>query len=233
MKKTLILFDIDGTLLSTHGAGMRAMHRVGRRMFGDSFNFDGVKVAGHLDPLIFAEAAESNGLIDAGAKHQAFHDEYIDELRDELARAKDQVTAMPGIHHLLELLHQRAQDKGDVTLGLVTGNYSRAVPLKLEAIGLATDWFEITAFGDEGKTRPDLVALAMAKYKLVHDEPCDPKRVIVIGDTVRDVHCAKTHGCKALAVCTGGDNRATLLAAGADLVVNDLSDPAPLLAMLR
>jgi phosphoglycolate phosphatase-like HAD superfamily hydrolase len=232
MKKTLLLFDIDGTLLSTHGAGTRAMNRVGSRLFGDGFNFDGVQMAGRLDPSIFAEAAERNGLTDVSTKHQTFHDLYIDELRDELTRVKEEVQAMPGVLHVLELLHQRAQERGDVTLGLVTGNYSRAVPLKLQAIALPVDWFEVTAFGDEGRTRPDLVALAMNKYKLVHDEPCDPRRVIVIGDTVRDVHCAKAHGCKAFAVCTGGDARAALLAAGADTVVSDLSDPAPLLALL-
>jgi phosphoglycolate phosphatase-like HAD superfamily hydrolase len=232
MKKTLLLFDIDGTLLTTRGAGTRAMNRVGSRLFGDGFNFNGIEMAGHLDPLIFAEAAEINGLTDVSVKHQLFHDQYIDELRDELERAKHDVRAMPGVHHVLNLLHRRSKQRGDVSLGLVTGNYSRAVPLKLQAIALPLDWFEVTAFGDEGRTRPDLVALAMSKYKLVNDEPCDPRKVIVIGDTVRDVRCAKAHACKAFAVCTGGDNRAALKAAGADAVVDDLSDPAPLLAMI-
>jgi phosphoglycolate phosphatase-like HAD superfamily hydrolase len=232
MPRHLLLFDIDGTLLKTGGAGMRAMARVAERLFGSQHKWDGIVASGNLDPVIFAEFVRLNQIADNPVHHQNFHDHYIEQLARELEDAKHAIEIMPGVHETFELLRRRAAERGDVVLGLLTGNYTKAVPIKLAAIGVDPAWFEVTAFGDEGKTRPDLVAVALRKYEKLHGEPADPRKVVVIGDTPRDVHCAHAHGCVALAVATGGYGMDELRTTGAEVVVKDLSDPTPLLRLI-
>lgn len=231
MRRALLLFDIDGTLLKTNGAGLRAMYRAAERLFGD-WTWEGIQTAGHLDPLIFAEAAAANALQNHHEHHDRFRDEYVRELAAELAAARDQCVAMPGMHDALVYLRRRAVERGDVVNGLLTGNYTMAVPLKLMAVDIDPAWFTITAFGDEAASRPDLVALAMRKYEAHYGQPIDPRQVVVIGDTPRDVQCAHAHGCLAFTVTTGGASVDDLRAAGADFVVDDLSDPTPLIDLI-
>ncbi len=226
--KALLLFDIDGTLLLTGGAGMRAMAAAGRRLFGDAFKWDGIAPGGSLDPLILADALKLNGVEDDDDLHTTFRDHYVELLQHELTVSRDRVRIMPGILDLLAALRRRVETHDDVVIGMLTGNYAAAVPHKLDAVGIDLEWFTITAFGDEGATRPDLVALAMRKYEQAHGQTPHPRRVIVIGDTHKDVHCAKAHGCFAFAVTTSGRSREELEQAGADIVVDDLSDPTPL-----
>ena len=226
--KPLVLFDVDGTLLLTGGAGMRAMKKVAAELFGAAFRWDGIVVSGHLDPLIFAEAATLNGLDGIAEHHESFRRNYLEALRVELEVGRAHVRAMPGIHESLG----RLRSSGGVTLGLLTGNYAQAIPLKLSAIGLEPTWFEITAFGEEAPTRRDLARLAIVKYEERLGEPVDPRRVVVVGDTPRDIDCAHAHGCFAFAVATGGYDVEALRQAGADRVVADLGDPTPLLRII-
>ncbi len=143
-EKPLVLFDVDGTLLLTGGAGMRAMRAVAAELFGEGFRWDGIVVSGHLDPLIFSEAAALNGLDGAPEHHESFRRRYLEVLVLELARHPERVRIMPGIRESLSEL----RGSGVATLGLLTGNYAEAIPLKLSAIGLDPAWFEITAFGE-------------------------------------------------------------------------------------
>jgi len=230
--KSLLLFDIDGTLLKSAGAGMRAMRSAGRRLFGDRMDWKGVEAPGSLDPIIFAEAARQSGIADADLHHEAFRAQYLLDLKQELARHPHRVQTMPGVHELLATLRERAATRGDLVMGMLTGNYGPAVSMKLEAIDVALDQFTVTAFGDEAPNRADLVALAMQRYEQITGEAADPRRVVVIGDTPRDVACAHAHGCVCFAVATGEHSEADLRAAGANYAVEDLADPAPLLALL-
>lgn len=232
MHPVLLLFDIDGTILRSGGAGMRAMSSVAGRMFGDHHKWDGITAAGNLDPLIFNEFVSRNAIPHGAGRHEQFRDAYLDELRREFELSRHRVEVMPGIHDLFAMLRERARVRRDVVLGLLTGNYTGAVPIKLGAVGVDASWFEITAFGDEGRTRPDLVAVAMKKYQHRFARQAQPRRVVVIGDTPRDIHCAHAHGCLAVAVATGGHSVAELAASGADVVVRDLSDPTPLLVLI-
>jgi phosphoglycolate phosphatase-like HAD superfamily hydrolase len=227
--KPLVLFDVDGTLLLTKGAGMRAMKAAAAELFGADFRWDGIVVSGHLDPLIFAEAAALNSHDGAPAHHESFRRRYLEVLVLELARNPERVQIMPGIRESVSQL----RDGGAATLGLLTGNYAEAIPLKLSAIGLDPAWFEITAFGDEAATRRDLAALALVKYAQRLGAPVDPRRVVIVGDTPRDIDCAHAHGCFAFAVATGGYDALALAEAGADLVVSDLGDPTPLLDVVE
>jgi phosphoglycolate phosphatase len=233
MKRALLLWDIDGTLLLTDGAGMRGMARAGRKLYGESFRWDGVRASGRLDPVIFEDALTRNGFTATEDGHRVFHDTYIVELEAELELVGKAARTMPGIREAIATLLDRSATKQDVVQGLVTGNYTRAAPLKLRACGLDPAWFEINAFGDEGKTRPDLVALAMKRCESRFGHAPDPKSVIVIGDTPLDIDCAHAHGCIALAVATGLHDIEELRASGADVVVPDLSDPSPLFALVE
>jgi len=232
MSHTLMLFDIDMTLLSTGGAGMHAMQAVADRCFDGAISFDKVSFAGKLDTIIFTEAAKLCGLEDIPVRELVFQREYVRELEAELARIGPRAFALPGVLPLLEALLERANNGDGLTLGLLTGNYTAAAPIKLRAVGIDPGWFSITAFGDEAPTRPDLVALAMRKYRQRHGRRIDPARVIVIGDTPRDVECAKAHGCVAFAVATGGYTADQLRDAGADHVVEDLREPSVLLSLI-
>jgi phosphoglycolate phosphatase-like HAD superfamily hydrolase len=230
--KRLLLWDIDGTLLLTNGAGMRGMARAGRKLYGDAFRWDGVQASGRLDPLILEDALARNGILPSEEGHRIFHDTYLVELAAELEHVGPGARTMPGIRDALAALLERSRLLGDVVQGIVTGNYTRAAPLKLRACGLDPAWFEVGAFGDEGRTRPDLVALALRRCRERFAWQPDPKSVIVIGDTPFDVECAHAHGCVAFAVATGLHDIEDLRAAGAEVVVRDLSDPTPLYELL-
>jgi|SRR5579859_5046961 len=232
MKRSLLLWDIDGTLLLTNGAGMRGMARASRKIYGDAFRWDGVHASGRLDPIIFADALARNGLTANDEEHRRFHDTYIVELEAELATVGEGARIMPGIQEALANVLERRHARNDVVQGLVTGNYTRAAPLKLRACGLDPAWFEVNAFGDEGKTRPDLVALALRRCALTQGFAPDPRNVIVVGDTPFDVECAHAHGCVAFAVATGLHGLDELRKTGADVVVRDLADPKPLFDLL-
>lgn len=233
MDRILLLFDIDGTLMKSGGAGMRAMFHVGDELFGKHFNWEGIEAGGHLDPLIFAEAAVNNGLDDDPGHHQRFHDAYIKRLAHEFEQSLHLIETMPGVHEILQLLHERQTRQNDIVMGLLTGNYTKAVPIKLKSIGVDMNWFDITAFGDEAPSRPDLVAVAMNKYQAMTGHSAHPHGVIVIGDTPRDIACAHAHGARVLAVGTGGYDLKQLEACHADAVAEDLSNPGPLLAMIQ
>jgi phosphoglycolate phosphatase len=231
---TLLLFDIDGTILTGGGVGMRAMAGVAERLFGVGFRWDGVDAAGHLDPLIFKEAAELNGVTGEG-HHARFHEAYIEALAAEVEKVRGlgQVKAIAGIHEALEMLRERREKKGDLVLGLLTGNYARAVPIKLNAVGVDVGQFTVTAFGDEGASRQELVRVAMRKFERDMGRGVEARRVVIIGDTPRDVECARVNGCVAYGVATGRFSVGELKAAGADVAVENLVDLRPLLGILE
>jgi len=225
---SLLLFDIDATLLLTGGAGMRAMARAARELFGERFIWDGIDPSGGLDPLLFSEAVARSRLELAEDAHSRFHEKYIETLEHELREGSAGIRVLPGVRQLLDALRSRS----DVCLGLLTGNYSRGAALKLEAAGIDTSWFTIGVFGDEGATRAALVSVALERFEAAHGAPIARERVVVIGDTPRDVEAALANGCRVLAVATGKYGVEALLEAGATAAVADLSDPAPLLGLL-
>jgi phosphoglycolate phosphatase-like HAD superfamily hydrolase len=220
----LILFDIDGTLLGGQGVGSYAMERAGRRLFGEGFTLDGIDFGGALDPWIFREALGRLGRTDALDHHDAFHDAYIVELTLALERGERLPRVIDGVAGALAALGAVPS----YTLGLVTGNYTRAVPLKLTAAGIDPSQFVVGAFGDEAPTRPDLVRLAMDRW-VKRGGGGGAERVVVIGDTPRDIDCAKKNGCRCIAVATGKHTMKELDGLGADHVVPNLDGVAELL----
>jgi len=221
----LLLFDIDGTMLRSHGGALKAMTRAARRLFGPTFSLEEVDRNGQLDPKIIGIALDLNGVRATPEQLLAFRDFYIEELRAELGLTR----ILPGV---LDLLTRLRAIEG-VLLGLVTGNYAGVARIKLPAVGIDPSWFVANGFGDEGSTRSELVRRAMDAAASLVGRPIHGSDVIVVGDTPRDVECAKANGCACLGVATGNFTRQELEAAGADAVVPDLTDPANLWAMLE
>jgi phosphoglycolate phosphatase len=223
----LVLFDIDGTLIHGHGIGGRCMERAGRGLLGPEFTLSGIDFGGALDPWIFRQAAERLGHTEVSRIHPEFHERYLVELADDIARGERLPEMLPGVAEALTVLGADPT----LTLGLVTGNYTRAAPLKLRAAGIDPAQFVLGAFGEEAPTRPDLVKLAMERWS-ARGADADPRHVVVIGDTPRDVDCAKKNGCRAVAVATGWHTLEQLEATDADVVARDLTAIGDLLRSL-
>ncbi|HXD48666.1 MAG TPA: HAD family hydrolase [Gemmatimonadaceae bacterium] len=196
----LVLFDIDGTILLTDGAGRRAVHRALIEIFGgtgpDDHRFDG-----KTDPQIVRELMRLEGHSDAriDASMQTVFDRYVVLLREELDVAGDAVRLMPGVRELLDVLATRS----DVVLGLLTGNLVGGAHAKLQAAGIEPSLFRVGAFGSDHEVRGELPAVAQrrARDELRVDIP--GRDVVVIGDTPADIDCGRAIGARAIGVATG------------------------------
>jgi phosphoglycolate phosphatase len=224
MGAKLLLFDIDGTLVRGFGAGGRALRRAAEALLGPGVREHYVNFGGALDPWLFRQLAQRIGRELDDELHGALRTHYAELLIEELRMGTPPAIALPGVHAVLEQL------RGDrrVTLGLLTGNYAETGALKLRGVGIEPDWFPVQAWGDMAPTRPGLVPVALAQLATA----VPAAEVVVIGDTPRDVECARENGCLCVAVATGVTSLADLRAAGAEVVLEDLSDPGPLLELL-
>lgn len=228
MRPALILFDIDGTLLLSGRAGLRAMTRA----FQDTFNianaFDGTNFGGRTDSFLVSYALKSAGLPDTPEQHARFRDAYLPRLAEEIQQpGTGHKGLMPGVRELLDAL----SDFPDAYLALLTGNYREAAAIKLSHFEIF-DYFEWGAFSDDSADRNALVPIARGRAETYDVPRAALDRVIVIGDTPHDVACATCAGARCLAVATGGYSMEELRAAGADEVVADLSDTESVLALL-
>lgn len=220
----LLLFDVDGTLLRSYGGALRAMTRAARRLFGSAFDLEPVDRSGRLDSQILRMALELNRVQATPEELDGFRKLYLEELRAEVKWMR----LLPGVRELLEQLHATE----GIVLGLATGNYAEAARMKLQVVGIDPHWFAVGGFGDLAATRSQLVRLAVEEAASLVGRPIRGGDVIVIGDTPRDVESARANGCACVAVATGNYTAEVLQAAGADAVLADLTDPAPLWAML-
>jgi phosphoglycolate phosphatase len=227
MKKSndlLVLWDVDRTLLETDWTDKYAMAEAGRALIGREFCLEGVDMAGTLDPAIWRDIAAANGVADAGALEDRYRAAYLLGLRQREAE-RPMIRALPGT---LSLVTRLASLPG-VTQGVLSGNYPEIGRCKLECAGFNPDIFSVFSWGSDGRARRELFPVAFERYREVTGRAIDPGRVIVIGDTVRDVACALEFGCRLLAVATGRFGAAELRAAGAETVVVDLSDTGKIL----
>ncbi len=219
----LILFDIDGTLLSSEGVGRASMLAAGQELFGSDFTFDGVDVSGRLDTLIWHDLAVSNSVEPNDTNHTRFRRTYAKYLEQNL-RISDRTRALPGVGEFVAELRQRT----DLTLGLLTGNYPETGRMKIRAVSIEPSWFPVQAWGDQAATRRGLPPLAMTQCAEIHGNPIDSRQVLIIGDTPHDVDCAAVNGCRSLAVCTGAFSEDELHAARPDRLVRTLENTVDL-----
>jgi len=222
MPLTVVLFDLDETLLRTGGAGVLAMERAFFELFGVPRAMEGLPYAGRLDPQIVAEALARHGIDgDREALLAAFKERYLQHLRQTLWERQGQV--MPGIPQILSAL----QEREDVALGLATGNFREAAFLKLQRYGL-DGFFRTGAFGEDAPERAMLVALAARRTA----GGGRPDRVLVVGDTPRDVEAALACGFSPVGVATGRYSEEELRAAGAHITFPHLGEWRRALSLL-
>jgi phosphoglycolate phosphatase len=215
----ILLFDVDGTLVLTGGAGVRGMSRAFEQLFSIPNAFQTLEVPGRTDSWILSEALALHGISCSAADRARFRDIYFEYLRAELHRPGPRKGMMPGVRPLLDALQQR----DDVYLALLTGNYEEAACRKLEYFDLWR-YFRCGAFGDEAPDRNGLLPKALARIRECGGPAVSARDAIVIGDTPLDVACAAAGGARSMAVATGRYDVDALRATGADVVLEDLSD---------
>jgi phosphoglycolate phosphatase-like HAD superfamily hydrolase len=224
----LFLFDIDGTLVITGGAGQRAMNRAFHDVFGIPDAFDGIELAGRTDTSILGDAFDRQAMVPTPEATAAFRARYLVCLQEEVPKPAPNKRVLPGITDLLAELEPRPHN----FLGLLTGNYCDAAEVKLSHFDLWR-YFRCGAFGEDHGDRNALVPVALDRARSAGLPPhVDEARVVVIGDTPRDVRCAHAHGARCVAVATGEYSVDALRGAGADVVFDDLGDTRAVLAAL-
>lgn len=230
----LILFDIDMTLTSTGGAGMKAMRAAVAHAFGDAFKPGEVAFAGRLDPLILTDMLTSSGLVGTPAQLSQVRRSYATILAGLLAHGD--CHALPGVPSLIAHLVAQQRRLPHLTLGLLTGNYEETGRMKLKACGIDQAPFVVAAWGDESPhvppKRADLVPIAMSRDAARRGRLLAGQEVTIIGDTPYDVECGKAHGCRVLGVATGHTSQEELRRHGADLTAADLSDTSAIAGWL-
>lgn len=222
-KTTLVLFDIDGTLLTSGGAGERALRQAVQECFAIEEDFFSIPIAGQTDSGIARRIFARHGVGDAELAR--FYDVYLQHLGRELPIRTGHL--LPGILPLLEALRLDPS----VVLALLTGNLARGAELKLRHYGI-WDYFEFGAFADDHFDRNELGAFAQRRAQEKHGTAFAPERVFVIGDTPHDIACGKAIGAQTIAVATGGCTVAVLSEHAPDFVFTDLSDRAAVLKAL-
>src|SRR5438874_11336154 len=210
----LILFDIDGTLVLTGGAGLRAMNRACEDVVGHGKALDGIPVAGRTDWSILEDVMRLHDrALDAGL-FEDLRVRYVMHLRDEIERPGTGAKAvMPGIRELLDAL----QERSDVALGLLTGNFLEGARIKLEHFDLWR-YFRCGAFGDDSSDRNTLVPVAIARARACGIGGLGPEDVIVVGDTPHDIACALAVGATPVGVATGSYSVERLRDSGGTIV---------------
>ncbi len=214
----LILFDVDGTLLMTGGAGSRALGRALRHTYGLENGLNGMCLAGKTDPQIVREALRRYGKEESLTRQSlnSLFASYIPFLKDEVAASPD-FRVLPGVPELMATLSTRSS----VALGLATGNIEQGARTKLDRADL-TSFFTFGGYGSDAENRTELIRTAIERG-LREIAPSSAVDILLIGDTPRDVVHARNAGVRTLAVATGSYSVESLLAYKPDFVMPNLN----------
>jgi phosphoglycolate phosphatase-like HAD superfamily hydrolase len=220
MKPKLLLFDIDGTLLSAHDVPRKAMSTVLAGRF-NNFRYDrDYDFSGRTDPQIIEHLLRHDGRECTETIVEEILHEFCLELEKEIYNGQPPVLH-PGVSELI----QNFNELDDVFLGLVTGNVSEGARIKLEAAGLNI-YFSIGGFGDDSKDRNELPPIATKRAETHFQTSFEPENIWIIGDSIYDVECAQKNNLRCLAVGTGKTSSDKLKSANPEFFVNDLGDVA-------
>ena len=216
-QKRLLLFDIDGTLIHSGGAGVHALKSALTERFGITDDLHDIEIAGMTDSGIVVSILNKHKIPATNENVSAFLDSYVHFLSLELPRRVGKL--LPGVLELLEKLKSRPH----LVLALLTGNVSRGAQLKLEHYGV-WHFFEFGAFADDHHDRNRLGTVARARANEKHGRQFSASEIDVIGDTPRDIACGKAFGARTIAVATGTWSRDKLAKYQPDFLIDDLSD---------
>lgn len=212
----ILFFDIDGTMLSTGGAGQKAMELALTEEFRIRFPFEDVLTAGRTDCGIADEIFAKYQLTDSPAERRRFMNSYLERLPECLKTLPGAL--LPGVRELLEHFYQRA----DVHLSLLTGNYAEGAWIKLRHFQI--DHFFLTGgYGDDHPHRDDVARLALNNVGCHLQRDVPGQDACVIGDTPADIRCARAINARAVAVATGVYSRDQLSPHEPDHLFDDLS----------
>ena len=222
----LVLFDIDGTLLWTDGAGRRAIRQALLDEAGTAGPIESYRFDGKTDPQIVREllTLAAHPAARDEARLQAVCGRYVELLAAELARPTQRTTLLPGITELLAALGDE-----EAAGRALTGNLERGAALKLRSAGLEPGRFRVGAYGSDSRQRPDLPAVAARRAAALAGRTFAGEDIVIVGDTPDDVACGRPVGARAVAVATGFYDVAALRAAGAAHVFATLADTAAVL----
>jgi phosphoglycolate phosphatase len=222
LKSKLVLFDIDGTILLTAGAGRRAIVAAISEQVGHARGLQQIRFDGKTDPQIVTELLEAAGLPGPHRpdRVEALCSRYIDLLEYELQQPTSSTTLMPGVLPLLDRLEQSE----DVVLGLLTGNMARGAALKLRSAGLDPERFLVGAYGSDAAQRTELPPIAAQRAARYFGRVPSGAEVVIIGDTPADIACGACIGARAVGVATGAYSVADLMTCAPHAVFENLSN---------
>lgn len=230
MRKKLILFDLDGTLLWSDGAGRAAIHQALTDEIGTAGPIDGVPLAGRTDMAIARELLRTSNHPEAEQDEcvRRVCDRYVELLEGELQSSARHVRVYAGVHELLGTLGART----DCVVGLLTGNVEQGATLKLRAAGIDPNQFRVVAYGSDAYSRDELPPIAVSRAGEVMGYIPRGADVVIIGDTPADMTCGDGIGARAIGVATGPFEVAELEAAGGYAVFEDFSDTEAVIAAI-
>lgn len=214
----LVLFDIDGTLVHTGGAGVKAFARVFAEEFGAHDGLEKLKFAGRTDVSLVREFFKIHGIAETPDHFNRFFERYVLWLDHILGHS--QTEACLGVWEMLAKMKSLAQPP---LLGLLTGNIALGAEIKLRHFDL-WDEFETGAFADDSEDRDEIAAIAKQRGGRVLRKNLHGNEVLVIGDTPLDIRCGRAIGAKVLAVATGGATLEELQRHAPDWTVSDLRE---------
>lgn len=227
----LILLDIDGTLLRTTGMGIQSMRLALQEVFGTQGSRPGYHPGGRNYFQIVRDLLVDTGISEEEivASWPKYQDAVARQLEEQIAAYPDRVYALPGGKELVVALSSR----GDVTLGLLTGNPEPLARLKLQAAGYSWSDFRLGAYGDEAPERSIQVELARQRARELTGEDYSGYKTIIVGDTIHDVHCAKATGAISIVVMSGDDTWEELAKEKPDGIMGDLKDLEKIILLIE
>ncbi len=224
----ILLFDIDGTLIHSGGSGVHGMNRAFAEIWGAHEALNGIPLSGRTDNLILEDALTKTGRSWREDEVARFKEKYYVYLAEDMQTPRAKRRIMPGFPELLDHLHAMPH----VHLGLLTGNWKKAAEIKLAHFGL-WKYFGFGAYSDDETDRNKLVPHALRRAQEQFGVIAQRDRVYVIGDTPRDIECARPHGAVAVAVATGDYTLEQLRAHQPDFLFEDFSNVEAVLEVLK
>jgi phosphoglycolate phosphatase len=226
-RRRLVLFDIDGTLVSAAGISARAFGEALLEAFGTTGEVDGFDYSGKTDPQIVRELMRGAGFSDQ--EIEAGRPRALEDYRRRLAATirPEHVTPKPGVGPLLKALGRQPE----VTLALLTGNLEPTARLKLEPVD-ANRFFPFGAFGSDHENRYQLPRVAQERARAAVGVWFEGPDMVIVGDSVHDVLCGRDLGVRAVAVATGRTPSERLAAVDPDALLPDFSDTGATVAAI-